>query len=204
MGVLCIALAVIACGAPSSPASAPVEPAHLETRAERPRAETTHKGSTDGAGANPAPTAYDASASSTTSAPGSAPVALLGSDAPSCPKPDPDAGIGHVPIANMESVIRSQIFPAAKRCFQRGLHEQDQEGRIVLRITVDSDGTVGGVEVVSNTGLSERVAACDVQAALRARFGCSPGGVVQVPFNFVVNRSDAGPPRLPPLDASSL
>ena len=94
--------------------------------------------------------------------------------------------IANVPIANMESVIRSQIFPAAKRCYQRGL-EQDptQSGKIVISIKVDPSGEVSSASVASNSGLSAQVASCIVSAAKRAQFGQNPGGVVQVPFNFV-------------------
>jgi hypothetical protein len=94
--------------------------------------------------------------------------------------------IANVPIANMESVIRSQIFPAAKRCYQRGLEaDPTQAGKIVLSIKVDPSGEVSSASPVSNTGLSAQVAGCIVAAAKRAQFGQSPGGVVQVPFNFV-------------------
>jgi hypothetical protein len=107
-----------------------------------------------------------------------------------------DAGMANVPIANMESVIRTQIFPAAKRCYQRGLEIEVQEGRIVIAIHVDPDGSASSSRTVSNTGLNPQVEECILRAASRARFGCNPGGVVQVPFNFVINREspDAAAP----------
>jgi len=94
--------------------------------------------------------------------------------------------IANVPIANMESVIRSQIFPAAKRCYQRGLEaDPSQAGKIVISIKVDPSGEVSSANVVSNSGLSSSVASCITRAASNAKFGQNPGGVVQVPLNFV-------------------
>ena len=86
----------------------------------------------------------------------------------------------------MESVIRSQIFPAARKCYQRGL-EQDptQSGKLIISIKVDPSGEVSSASVVSNSGLSAQVASCIVSAAKRATFGQNPGGTVQIPFNFV-------------------
>jgi hypothetical protein len=99
---------------------------------------------------------------------------------------DSGPATANVPIANMESVIRSQIFPAARKCYQRGL-EQDptQSGKLIVSIKVDPSGEVSSASVVSNSGLSPQVASCIVSAAKRATFGQNPGGVVQVPFNFV-------------------
>jgi hypothetical protein len=99
---------------------------------------------------------------------------------------DSGPATANVPIANMESVIRSQIFPAARKCYQRGL-EQDptQSGKLIVSIKVDPSGEVSSASVVSNSGLSAQVASCIVSAAKRATFGQNPGGVVQVPFNFV-------------------
>jgi outer membrane biosynthesis protein TonB len=92
----------------------------------------------------------------------------------------------NVPIANMESVIRSQIFPAARKCYQRGLeNDPNQSGKLIVAIKVDPSGEVSSASVVSNSGLSQQVASCIVSAAKRATFGQNPGGTVQVPFNFV-------------------
>ncbi len=94
--------------------------------------------------------------------------------------------IANVPIANMESVIRSQIFPAAKRCYQRGLEaDPTQSGKVVVSIKVDPSGEVSSATVVSNAGLSRQVTSCIIRASQNAKFGQNPGGVVQVPFNFV-------------------
>ncbi len=110
---------------------------------------------------------------------GAAGTGGAGTETKVVPKGDvtPGPASASVPIANMESVIRSQIFPAAKRCYQRGL-EQDptQSGKIVISIKVDPSGEVSSASVAANNGLSGSVASCIVSAAKRAQFGTNPGG----------------------------
>jgi hypothetical protein len=89
-------------------------------------------------------------------------------------------------MTNLESVIRSQIFPRARRCYQHGLEQdQSQRGKLVVSIKVDPSGEVAGANVVQNTGLTQEVSSCIASAAKAANFGKNPGGLVQVPFNFV-------------------
>jgi hypothetical protein len=93
-----------------------------------------------------------------------------------------------VPVNNAEAVIRSQIFPGAKRCYQRGL-EQDptQAGKLVLLIKVAPSGEVDSASPQSNTGLSASVASCIASVARRAKFDPpgANGSSISVPFNFV-------------------
>jgi hypothetical protein len=93
-----------------------------------------------------------------------------------------------VPVSNAEAVIRSQIFPGAKRCYQRGL-EQDptQAGKLVLLIKVSPSGEVDSASPSSNTGLSASVASCIAGVARRAKFDPpgANGSSISVPFNFV-------------------
>jgi hypothetical protein len=87
---------------------------------------------------------------------------------------------------NIEAVIRTQIFPRARRCYQHGLdHDPNQQGKVILSIKVDPSGEVGGVTIAANTGLTADVTSCIADAARAAEFGKNPGGAVQVPFNFV-------------------
>jgi hypothetical protein len=87
---------------------------------------------------------------------------------------------------DIEAVIRTQIFPRARRCYQHGLdHDPNQQGKVVLSIRVDPSGEVGGASIAANTGLTAEVTGCISEAAKAAQFGKNPGGVVQVPFNFV-------------------
>jgi hypothetical protein len=93
-----------------------------------------------------------------------------------------------VPVSNAEAVIRSQIHPGAKRCYQRGLEsDPTQAGKLVILIKVAPSGEVDSVSTTSNTGLSASVAACINGVARRAKFdppGAS-GSSISVPFNFV-------------------
>jgi hypothetical protein len=93
-----------------------------------------------------------------------------------------------VPVANAEAVIRSQIHPGAKKCYQRGLEsDPTQAGKIVILIKVAPSGEVDTVTVQSNSGLSATVAACISSVARRAKFDAPgpSGSQISVPFNFV-------------------
>jgi hypothetical protein len=93
-----------------------------------------------------------------------------------------------VPVSNAEAVIRSQIHPGAKRCYQKGLEsDPTQAGKLVLLIKVAPSGEVDSTSITSNTGLSAQVAACISSVARRAKFdppGAS-GSQISVPFNFI-------------------
>ncbi|MDP9151580.1 MAG: AgmX/PglI C-terminal domain-containing protein [Myxococcota bacterium] len=93
-----------------------------------------------------------------------------------------------VPVSNAEAVIRSQIHPGAKRCYQKGLeNDPTQAGKIVILIKVAPSGEVDNVSVSSNSGLSPSVATCIANVARRAKFDApgSTGSTISVPFNFV-------------------
>ena len=93
-----------------------------------------------------------------------------------------------VPISNAEAVIRSQIHPGAKRCYQKGLeNDPTQSGRIVILIKVSPSGEVDSASVASNSGLSGGVAGCIASVARRAKFDApgANGSTISVPFNFV-------------------
>jgi hypothetical protein len=93
-----------------------------------------------------------------------------------------------VPVQNAEAVIRSQIHPGAKRCYQRGLEsDPTQSGKLVILIKVAPSGEVDSASASSNTGLSASVAACIAGVARRAKFDPpgANGSTISVPFNFV-------------------
>jgi hypothetical protein len=93
-----------------------------------------------------------------------------------------------VPVANSEAIIRSQIFPGAKRCYQKGLEsDPTQAGKLVVMIKVAPSGEVDSASVASNTGLSASVASCIVAVSRRAKFDApgANGSTLSVPFNFV-------------------
>ncbi len=93
-----------------------------------------------------------------------------------------------VPVSNAEAVIRSQIHPGAKRCYQQGLEsDPTQSGRLVILIKVAPSGEVDSVTASSNSGLSSNVANCIQRVARRAKFDAPgpSGSTISVPFNFV-------------------
>jgi hypothetical protein len=93
-----------------------------------------------------------------------------------------------VPVSNAEAVIRSQIHPGAKRCYQKGLEsDPTQSGKLVILIKVAPSGEVDSVSVSSNSGLSPGVASCISSVARRAKFDApgASGSQISVPFNFV-------------------
>jgi hypothetical protein len=93
-----------------------------------------------------------------------------------------------VPVSNAEATIRSQIFPGAKRCYQKGLEsDPTQAGKLVILIKVAPSGEVDSVSVSSNSGLSAQVASCITTVAKRPKFDPpgANGSTLSVPFNFV-------------------
>ncbi len=93
-----------------------------------------------------------------------------------------------VPVANAEAVIRSQVHPGAKRCYQKGLeNDPTQSGKLVILIKVAPSGEVDSTSVSSNSGLSAQVANCIASVARRAKFDPpgATGSTISVPFNFV-------------------
>jgi outer membrane biosynthesis protein TonB len=93
-----------------------------------------------------------------------------------------------VPVSNAEAIIRSQIHPGAKRCYQKGLEsDPTQSGKIVIMIKVAPSGEVDSASVASNSGLAPGVASCIISVARRAKFDApgANGSTISVPFNFV-------------------
>jgi hypothetical protein len=93
-----------------------------------------------------------------------------------------------VPVSNAEAVIRNQIQPGAKRCYQKGLEtDPTQSGKLVILIKVAPSGEVDSVSAASNTGLSAQVASCIQTVARRAKFDApgANGSTLSVPFNFL-------------------
>jgi hypothetical protein len=91
------------------------------------------------------------------------------------------------PLANAEAVIRKQIHPGARRCYQKGLDsDPSQSGKLVVTIRVAPSGEVDSATVSNHPGLSAGVADCIATVARRAKFDpTGPGGAtVVVPFGF--------------------
>ncbi|MBV8956853.1 MAG: AgmX/PglI C-terminal domain-containing protein, partial [Solirubrobacterales bacterium] len=77
------------------------------------------------------------------------------------------------------------IRPAATKCYEQRAASDPNEGRLFLLLKIAPSGDVATATVTSNTGLSEDVARCIVDAAGRAHFapGAS-GSQMSVPFHF--------------------
>jgi hypothetical protein len=92
-------------------------------------------------------------------------------------------------IANFESVIRRDLEPRARQCYQHAVSQNPDipDGSLVIAIQVGPSGEVSGASVASRTGLSPQVAACIQGAASRLVFDSpGPGGAAgTVPFHFV-------------------
>jgi outer membrane biosynthesis protein TonB len=90
-----------------------------------------------------------------------------------------------VPVANAESVIRSQLQPRARACYNAALAQDPTiSGKLVLSIQIGADGGVTGV---SASGMGGQIAGCISGAARRLQFA-SPGGggsTISTSFNFV-------------------
>jgi hypothetical protein len=94
-----------------------------------------------------------------------------------------------VALANAESVIRKQLQPRARQCYQHavGADPSLPDGGLVVTIRVGPSGEVSAAGVASRTGLSPQVAGCIQGAASRLVFD-SPGpagATITVPFHFV-------------------
>jgi hypothetical protein len=89
-------------------------------------------------------------------------------------------------IDDAESVIRTQLVPAAHSCYRRGLAEDpSQSGRLVLTIRVAPIGEVETTSVAQNSGLSGKVASCISSRARGLHFAQNQGGTINVPLSLV-------------------
>ncbi len=101
-----------------------------------------------------------------------------------------------VPAPLAETVLRGQINPAAKSCYENDPDSTSrQPGRLVLLIKVTPAGEVDSVSVSSNIGLSPSVASCITTAAGAAKFAApgANGATVRAAFTFP-GREDQAPP----------
>jgi hypothetical protein len=95
-----------------------------------------------------------------------------------------------------DAVIRGQINPAAKSCYENDADSKSrQPGRLVLVIRLAPGGEVDSVTVASNAGLSPSVTSCITAAAGAARFGAPGpnGATVRAAFAFP-RQDDPAPP----------
>jgi hypothetical protein len=91
-------------------------------------------------------------------------------------------------VRNAEAVIRQQIHPGARRCYQSGLASNgDQQGKLMVMLRVGPSGEVDSATVQSNTGLSPQVTSCVLTVSRNAKFDPpGPSGAsILVPFSFL-------------------
>jgi len=90
-----------------------------------------------------------------------------------------------VPVSNAEAVLRSQLGPRARACYNAALAQDPTvAGKLILSIQIGADGGVTGV---SASGMGGQLAGCISSAARRLQFA-SPGGggsTISTSFNFV-------------------
>lgn len=92
-------------------------------------------------------------------------------------------------IANVESVIRTQLQPRARACYQRAVNADQAlpDGSLTVVIRVAPSGEVTSAGITGRTGLSAPVESCIAGAAQRLVFDAPgpPGATVAVPMHFV-------------------
>ncbi len=114
------------------------------------------------------------------------PVGALQDDGPST----------SVQAARPETVIRGQINPAARTCYENDPDSKTRApGRLIVLIKVNPTGDVEAVTVASNVGVSPPVASCITTAARAAKFAApgANGATVRAAFTFPPPESPAPP-----------
>jgi hypothetical protein len=90
-----------------------------------------------------------------------------------------------VPVSNAEAVIRSQLQPRARACYNAALASDPTiSGKLSLSIQVAPSGEVSAV---TPSGMSGQIVSCIVAAARRLQFAPPGGGgsTIGTSFNFV-------------------
>jgi hypothetical protein len=101
-----------------------------------------------------------------------------------------------VPSPLAETVVRGQINPAAKSCYEKDADSKSKRpGRLVMLIKVAPAGGIDSVSVLRNIGVSPSVASCIMAAAGAAKFAAPGpnGAMVHAAFAFPA-QEDVAPP----------
>jgi hypothetical protein len=86
-----------------------------------------------------------------------------------------------------EAVIRGQINPAARSCYDNDSDPKSrQPGKLVIAIKLTPLGETESVSIANNSGLTDSVASCIVAAAQNARFAApgANGATIRAVFAF--------------------
>ena len=100
------------------------------------------------------------------------------------------------PAPHAEAVIRGQINPAAKSCYENDPDSKSkQPGKLILFIKLTPAGQVDSVAIASSIGLSPSVVSCITTAAGAAKFAApgTNGATVRAAFSFS-GQEDPTPP----------
>ncbi len=109
-----------------------------------------------------------------------------------------------VPAPHAETVIRGQINPAARSCYDNDPDARSrQPGRLNILIKLTATGEVDSVSVASSVGVSPSVASCITTAAGAARFAPpgAKGTTVRASFAFPGQEELPPPPAARPIGA---
>ena len=101
------------------------------------------------------------------------------------------------PAPRAETVVRGQINPAAKSCYENDPDSKSKPaGRLVMLIKLTPSGNIDSVDMSNNVGVSPSVASCIAAAASAARFAPpgAKGATVRAAFTFPAPEEDLPPP----------
>jgi hypothetical protein len=103
----------------------------------------------------------------------------------------PDGAASSVPGPHAEAVIRGQINPAAKSCYENDPSSKTkQPGKLVILIKLTPTGEIDSVSVPINMGLSPSVTSCITNAARAAKFAAPGANGASVPVVFTFPRHE--------------
>jgi hypothetical protein len=99
------------------------------------------------------------------------------------------------PAPHAEAVLRGQINPAAKSCYENDPDSRSRRpGKLVILIKLTAAGEIDSVSESSNIGMSPSVVSCITTAARAAKFAApgANGATVRAAFTFP-GREDVAP-----------
>jgi len=108
------------------------------------------------------------------------------------------------PAAHAEAVLRGQINPAAKSCYENDPDSKSRRpGRLVILIKLTPAGEIESVSETTNVGLSASVASCITTAARAAKFAAPgpKGASVRAAFAFPGRDGPTAPAAAPAVSA---
>jgi hypothetical protein len=89
-------------------------------------------------------------------------------------------------VPYVESTIRAQFYPRARRCYQRDLMKGGSgvAGKLIIQVDIHESGEVMSASVTTSTGLSTLMEHCVLNVARAMNFSSSPGGKLSLAITF--------------------